>query len=339
MKSCEAHLAGAAAVVFIATIVFAALLGCSSGNGEPSQNNTPSASTEQAAGAAGTQDSSATEQEAVSDTAAPAGAGQQGASQAQEDAPGSGNSVATSSGAQGVAHADATALAWRDGDFPVGARDQVGSNKDNGRKVVYLTIDDGPSPRTPEVLDILDRYGCKATFFVVGHNPDSYHYIKEAYDRGHTIGLHTFSHDYEQVYASTDAYFADLDQIGKVVADQIGYVPCFIRFPGGSSNGISANYCPGIMTVLVDAVQARGYQYYDWDASFGDGAEHTTEELVGYVKEASPETNIVLLCHDSEGKQTTVEALPQVIEHFQGLGYTFEAIDRNTWTPHHGVNN
>ncbi len=110
-------------------------------------------------------------------------------------------------------------------------------------------------------------------------------------------------------------------------------------FAGRFANAISADYSSGIMSTLVEEVQARGYQYYDWDVSFGDGAEHTAEEMVGYVKEGTLDTNIVLLCHDSAAKQTTVEALPEVIEYYQGLGYTFEAIDRTTWTPHHGVSN
>lgn len=230
-------------------------------------------------------------------------------------------------------------LAWRDTDFAVDPERPAGSTSDNGRKVVYITIDDGPSPRTPEVLDILDKYNAKASFFVVGADPSSYHYIKEAYDRGHTIGLHTMSHDYASVYSSTDAYYADLNEIGQVVKDQIGYIPCFMRFPGGSSNGVSADYCAGIMSELVNSVQAQGYQYYDWNVSTGDGAVHTADELVGYVKESELDTNIVLLCHDSKTKQSTVEALPQIIEYYQDLGYSFEAIDRNTWVPHHGVAN
>ena len=72
--------------------------------------------------------------------------------------------------------------------------------KNNGEKIVYLTFDDGPSKNTQRVLDILDQYGAKATFFVVGHDPDHYDMIKKAYDDGNTIGLHSFTHDYAQVY-------------------------------------------------------------------------------------------------------------------------------------------
>ena len=85
--------------------------------------------------------------------------------------------------------------------------------------------------------------------------------IKAAYDKGHTIGMHTYSHDYAKVYASVDAYFQDLDQIGQMVQEEIGYVPCFIRFPGGSSNTVSADYVQGLMTTLTKAVHEKGYEY------------------------------------------------------------------------------
>ena len=211
--------------------------------------------------------------------------------------------------------------------------------KNNGEKVVYLTFDDGPSKNTQRVLDILDRYGAKATFFVVGHDPDHYDMIKRAYDDGNTIGLHSYTHDYARVYSSESAFFDDLDQIAQVVKDQIGYVPCFIRFPGGSSNTISERYSAGIMDVLVDDVQQRGYQYFDWNASSGDGAVCTTEQIVENSCAYDDYPNIILLCHDAATKDTTVEALPAIIEHYQALGYRFCAIDRSTMVPHHKVAN
>ncbi|RGS50778.1 polysaccharide deacetylase [Olsenella sp. AM30-3LB] len=213
------------------------------------------------------------------------------------------------------------------------------SFKNNGEKIVYLTFDDGPSKNTQRVLDILDQYGAKATFFVVGHDPDYYDMIKKAYDDGNTIGLHSYTHDYAKVYASEDAYFDDLDQIAQVVQDQIGYVPYLVRFPGGSSNTISEKYCSGIMDALVNDVQARGYQYYDWNASSGDGAVCTTEQIVENSCAYDDYPNIILLCHDAATKDTTVEALPKIIEHYQALGYQFKAIDRSTMVPHHKVAN
>jgi peptidoglycan/xylan/chitin deacetylase (PgdA/CDA1 family) len=153
--------------------------------------------------------------------------------------------------------------------------------------------------------------------------------------------MHTYSHDYAQVYASYDAYWEDLNAIAEVVKDQIGYVPCFIRFPGGSSNTVSANYCTGIMSTLAPDVLGRGYQYYDWDASCGDGAKHTADELVEATKADTSYgyTKIVFLMHDGANKETTVEALPRIIEYFQSEGYTFAPLDRSTPAPHHGIGN
>ena len=207
-------------------------------------------------------------------------------------------------------------------------------------KIVYLTFDDGPSQNTKKIIDILEKYNAKATFFVTGNGKKYNKYIKEAYEKGHTIGLHTYSHKYDQVYASVDAYFEDLNKIGQMVKEQIGFVPKYIRFPGGSSNTKSASYCKGLMTTLVTEVQNRGYQYYDWNADSTDAARNNQAVSV-LVKNgtSSKAKNINLLMHDTAAKSTTVEALPKIIEHYQKLGYTFKGIDDTSFTPHHGVNN
>lgn len=196
----------------------------------------------------------------------------------------------------------------------------------------------GPSDNTQAVLDILDKYNAKATFFVTGEMPEYKDMIKAAYDKGHTIGMHTYSHDYAKVYASVDAYFQDLDQIGQMVQEEDWLCTMFYPFPGWiikycikeiySRNHVHA--CAGSTN--------RGYQYYDWNGSSGDGSVRTTEELVAQAT-SFDSNNIILLCHDSHGKQTTVEALPQIIEHYQSLGYTFKALDRDSFVAHHGVNN
>jgi peptidoglycan/xylan/chitin deacetylase (PgdA/CDA1 family) len=210
---------------------------------------------------------------------------------------------------------------------------------DNGVKTVYLTFDDGPSQYTSQVLDILERYSAKATFFETAQNPEYFSMIKECYDRGHTIGLHSYCHDYQTVYTSSDAFFSDLDEIGQIVQQQIGYVPCFIRFPGGSSNEVSKHYCEGIMTELSQEVQEKGYQYWDWNASSGDGSDETAEQTVANATQYAYLTNVVLLMHDAVGKQSTIDALPQVIEFYQGQGYTFKALDRSSMVVHHEIFN
>lgn len=211
----------------------------------------------------------------------------------------------------------------------------------NGEKIVYLTFDDGPSDNTAKILDILDIYHVKATFFVVGCNPSQVYLIKEAYNRGHTIGLHSMTHDYKTIYASEENFFTDLDQIGEVVKDQIGYIPCFVRFPGGSSNTVSKNYSQGIMTRLSDELQKRGYQYYDWNMATGDasGKPMTPQQLTDTATGYGKLTNVIMLAHDSKPKVATVEALPAIIEYYQSQGFSFAALDRSSMVCHHKIAN
>ena len=208
----------------------------------------------------------------------------------------------------------------------------------DNEKVIYLTFDDGPSANTEEILKILDKYNVKATFFITGEDESHRYLIKKAYDAGHTIGLHTYSHKYSEVYASVDAYFEDLNKIGKIAEEQLGFVPCFIRFPGGASNKVSAQYCKGIMSRLVELVQEKGYQYYDWNLDSGDGAGKGKDELIRNSR-TDKLNHIMLLCHDAGAKHETVEALPSIIEYYQQKGYEFRAIDRESYVVHHKVNN
>lgn len=222
--------------------------------------------------------------------------------------------------------------------FAVKEGETVGRLDSTDEKIVYLTLDDGPSVNTQKVLDILEKYNCKATFFVTNINPEYKDMIKKCYDAGHTIGLHTYSHDYAKVYSGEEAYFEDLDKIGAMVKEEIGYVPAFIRFPGGASNGISKKYSKGIMTQLTQAVTAKGYQYYDWNCSSGDGGNCDAATLIEHATSVNY-NNIMLLSHDSNGKETTVEALPKIIEHYQALGYVFKAIDKESFAAHHKTSN
>ncbi len=206
-------------------------------------------------------------------------------------------------------------------------------------KVVYLTFDDGPSSNTKKILDILDKYDAKATFFVTGNGQKYNSYIKEAYNAGHTIGLHTYTHEYS-IYSSQETYFADLTKVGNMVKDLIGFVPKYIRFPGGSSNTVSKKYCNGIMSELVDAVHEAGYEYYDWNVSSGDASgNNVAVSKIVKNSTSSSANSIVILMHDTDAKDTTVEALSQIIEYYQDKGYVFKGIDDSSYTAHHSVNN
>lgn len=194
-----------------------------------------------------------------------------------------------------------------------------------GDKVVYLTFDDGPGPYTARLLDILDKYGVKATFFVTSQ-PSYAAYqnmIGETFRRGHTIALHTYSHDYSNIYSSEDAYYNDLARINDVCISQTGVAPTIVRFPGGTNNTVSRKYCSGIMTTLSQSLSYHGYLYCDWNVSSGDaGGTTNTSTVVSNVISGIQSHNVsVVLQHDIKG--FSVEAVDQIV--FWGLehGYTF----------------
>ena len=207
-----------------------------------------------------------------------------------------------------------------------------------GDGIVYLTFDDGPSYRTKEILDILDEEGVKATFFVCGANE----YTKRAYDSGHTIALHSNTHNYSYIYASSSNYFSDLTAIDNTVYNTIAIHSKFIRFPGGSSNTVSRNYSYGIMSYLTVEVENRGYTYFDWNVDSNDAGSdvYNSDNIYANVINnlSHSKTNIVLM-HDSGGHTATVNALRNIIRTAKGYGYSFKAIDNSTPIVHHGVNN
>lgn len=213
--------------------------------------------------------------------------------------------------------------------------------KDITAKICYLTFDDGPSENTLEILSILKKYEVSATFFIQGGS-EHINLIKPISDNAHAIGLHTFSHDYAELYASEKAYYTDLDLVQDAVSSRIGHTVDIVRFPGGASNTISSSYHSGIMSKLAKSVPAHGYQYFDWNLSGGDSssppppAEDIAHNVLSSVGEKQ---RICVLMHDTTIKHTTVEALPAIIEGLRSHGYTFGMLAKDTPPFHHGVNN
>lgn len=211
-------------------------------------------------------------------------------------------------------------------------------NPNNGPKTVYLTFDDGPSQYTSKILTILDSYGVKATFFV--KNGGKYNYLmKEIVNRGHAIGLHTYSHDYKKIYSSDEAYLSDLKSISDLVFQQTGVETKIMRFPGGSSNSVSKKHSKGIMTRMTKKVTDMGYAYFDWNCSNGDadGAKTVDKQLSfcsNYPKSAN---TVIVLMHDTQ--KTTMEALPKIIEYYHSQGMTFGVLTASSPTVHHKVVN
>ena len=209
----------------------------------------------------------------------------------------------------------------------------------SGNKVVYLTFDDGPGAHTQQLLDILDKYNVKVTFFVTNVNSGYENMIAKEAAAGHTVAIHSASHDYKKIYSSVDAFFADLNEMSDIIYAQTGQRPKLIRFPGGSSNTVSLKYCSGIMTTLTKAVTDQGYKYFDWNVSSGDaGGTTSTEEVYQNVVNGIKSHNVsVVLQHDI--KSFSVNAVERIIQWGLANGYTFLPLTTSTEDVHHGVNN
>lgn len=188
-----------------------------------------------------------------------------------------------------------------------------GSRNDNtGIRKVYLTFDDGPGPNTDRILDILDEYGVKATFFVVGKEGYAEQY-RRIVEEGHTLGMHSYSHKYSEIYASVDAYKGDLNKLHDFLYELTGEDCNIVRFPGGSSNTISEVD----MRELIAYLDEENMVYYDWNISSGDasGEYKDADQIAANVlKNIDQYSTAIILFHDAAGKDSTVEALPTIIE-------------------------
>ena len=205
-------------------------------------------------------------------------------------------------------------------------------------KVIYLTFDDGPTRHTAELLDILAKYNVKATFFVTAESRDYVGLIGRAKEEGHTVGIHCFYHDYRTVYASEQAYFADMQMIDDLIFEQTGERAELVRFPGGSSNQVS-RFNKGIMTRLTRLVEEKGYRYFDWNVLSGDAGEtRETAKIIQNIKEGILKKDIaVVLQHDIY--DYSIAAVEEIIVWGMENGYVFLPLTMDSPTIHHPIAN
>jgi len=204
-------------------------------------------------------------------------------------------------------------------------------------KVIYLTFDDGPGPFTDELLYLLDYYDVKATFFVTDSGYD--HLLKQIVEEGHSIGIHTMTHDYAEIYASPEAFFADLYGMQAVIQEATGVKTTLMRFPGGGSNLVSRRFYPGLMTLLTEAVQDAGFQYFDWNVDSKDagGASEDYEVSENVIEGIQRERISVVLQHDIH--PFSVNAVEAIILWGLDNGYTFLPMEPSSPGCHHPVYN
>ena len=204
---------------------------------------------------------------------------------------------------------------------------------------VYLTFDDGPSIYTDEILDILDRYHVKATFFVVGKDgSEAEEALQRIVEDGHTLGMHSYSHKYKELYESLDSFAEDFARIRDDIYQATGVESIYYRFPGGSSNTVSNID----MHEFIDYLDSQGVEYFDWNVSSGDaaGTPASSGQIYNNVTSAlrHDRSNVVLM-HDAGAKGTTADALPDIIRYCLANGYSIQPITPATKPVHHGIAN
>ncbi len=198
------------------------------------------------------------------------------------------------------------------------AEDTASGTEDGVRKV-YLTFDDGPSSNTGKILDILAEYDVRATFFVVGKEEEKYQPLyKRIVEEGHTLAMHSYSHKYNEIYQSKESFVEDLEKLQEFLYETTGVWCRYCRFPGGSSNTVSSVD----MHELIDYLEEQDMSYFDWNISSGDASSaYISPEAIVRNSTARLQNfpEAIILMHDASDKDSTVEALPRLIEQIQAM--------------------
>lgn len=207
----------------------------------------------------------------------------------------------------------------------------------NGEKIIYLTFDDGPGMYTEKVLNILAKYNIKATFFVTHQFNNYVHLIKNEYDAGHAVGVHTYTHKWD-VYDSLDAYINDFNKMNDVIEQYTGSKTKIFRFPGGASNTISKSYATGVVSAIASQMTNDGYVYFDWNVDSNDAAGASKSKIYNNVVNGVKKcTNCVVLMHDI--KSNTVNELDNILSTLTSKGYKFGTLSVDSPTCHHKIAN
>jgi peptidoglycan/xylan/chitin deacetylase (PgdA/CDA1 family) len=207
------------------------------------------------------------------------------------------------------------------------AATSVSAASTENTKVIYLTFDDGPSTVvTNKILYILKEEKVKATFFVVGYKINGREQtLKRMHEEGHSIGLHTYTHKYRQIYANDKAFIDEMDKTASEVEKVIGFSPVVIRFPAGSKKHLSKD--------LLEKLHSKNYKIYDWNLSLSDGIDYNTSPDKLFREATQKCINpdkIFLLAHCDQPNKTTCEALPKIIKYYKSKGYEFKVITADT---------
>lgn len=206
---------------------------------------------------------------------------------------------------------------------------KIPNTMDNQKKV-YLTFDDGPSDNTYKILDILDEYNIKATFFVIGGNitPKYEPALKRMVNEGHTIGVHCYSHVCNDLYCSIERFLEDFNEVYEKIYDLTGESVNVYRFPWGSNNG----YGKRIKDDIIAELDRRGFSCYDWTTSADDAIGRPTAYSLkkNILKDLELRDHPIVLMHDGATNRITAKTLSNIIEMLQQREYEFGTLDQRS---------
>lgn len=193
---------------------------------------------------------------------------------------------------------------------------------------IYFTFDDGPSQYTYSFLEYLKKHNVKATWFVVPSreqwNMDA---LKAIADQGHTIGVHSYTHDYKKIYASVEAYLEDFHEAWSIIREATGQTPQLFRFAGGSNNDFNVD----TRDAIIKEMTRRGFRFYDWNVDSGDVDGATWQDMYNSIpRDCRNLKRPIILMHDSAGTKNALYVFEDVLKLLIGEGYKFDALHNDT---------
>jgi peptidoglycan/xylan/chitin deacetylase (PgdA/CDA1 family) len=203
-------------------------------------------------------------------------------------------------------------------------------------KIAYLTFDDGPTVYTNEIINILNQYQVKGTFFIIGINakrfPDVIQRLKK---EGHQIGNHSYTHDYNLIYLNATNFINELELTDKIIYNLTGQHHNLFRFPGGSSTLMAT---PEQITEYIKILQQQGFEYFDWNVDSGDILSDNAGQIVNNIEDQIKDKTIALILLHST-RLITVEALPRIIILLRTYGFQMQLLTKGSYHAHHRLSN
>ena len=191
----------------------------------------------------------------------------------------------------------------------------------NPKKIAYLTFDDGPSKNTQRIIDVLSKNNVKGTFFFLGTNmEENPSIVKDVFEQGHSIGLHSYSHNYNQLYRKENGLIEDFNKAQLIYESITKEKTNIIRMPYGSK--------PTLKKEHIAQLEDNNYKFWDWNVDSNDSNSKgkNAEGIINTIEKSISldMNNLVILMHE---KEQTIQSLDTIIKMLKEAGYSIKPIN------------